>query len=164
MRFRTPPTLWIALLASVSSAGSLAGQTLSAQQQLAHDIYKELVEINTVSPTGDTGKAADAMAARLHAAGFADADVEVFKPAPRKGNLVARLRGNGTRKPILLLGPFDEKNLADAAGATSCPSFTCRLGRRSIGSPLNCGDLSPFISASTLGLAASACRITRRRL
>ena len=69
-------------------------------EQLAFAIYKELVEINTVTATGDTGVAADAMADRLRAAGFDDNDVEVFKPTPRKGNLVARLRGNGSRKPL----------------------------------------------------------------
>ena len=68
---------------------------------------KELVEINTVTATGDTGRAADAMAARLRAAGFSGDDVQVFKPAPRKGNLVARLRGTGVRKPILLLAHLD---------------------------------------------------------
>jgi acetylornithine deacetylase/succinyl-diaminopimelate desuccinylase-like protein len=76
-------------------------------EQLAFAIYKELVEINTVTATGDTGVAADAMADRLRAAGFDDNDVEVFKPAPRKGNLVARLRGNGSRKPLLLLAHLD---------------------------------------------------------
>jgi len=80
---------------------------LTAPQQLAKDIFKELVEINTVSDTGDTGRAADAMAARLRAAGFGGRDIEVFKPAPRKGNLVARLRGTGARKPILLLAHLD---------------------------------------------------------
>jgi acetylornithine deacetylase/succinyl-diaminopimelate desuccinylase-like protein len=85
----------------------LVAQTLSPQQQRAHDIYKELVEINTVTPTGDTGKAADAMAARLRAAGFADTDVQVFKPAPRKGDLIARLHGTGARKPILLMAHID---------------------------------------------------------
>ena len=80
---------------------------LTPQQQRAFDIYKELVEINTVTETGDTGRAADAMAARLIAAGFDSADVQVFKPAPRKGNLVARLRGTGARKPILLLAHLD---------------------------------------------------------
>ena len=59
------------LFALISSAPPVSGQTLSAQQQLARDIYKDLVEINTVTATGDTGKAADAMAARLRAAGFA---------------------------------------------------------------------------------------------
>ena len=91
-----------ALLAFDSAATSLA-QTPTAQQQLAFDVYKELVEINTVTATGDTGRAADAMAARLRTAGFSGDDVQVFKPAPRKSNLVARLRGTGARKPILLL-------------------------------------------------------------
>jgi acetylornithine deacetylase/succinyl-diaminopimelate desuccinylase-like protein len=95
-----------ALLAFDSAAPSL-GQTLTAQQQLAFDTYKELVEINTVTATGDTGQAADATAARLRAAGFSGDDVQVFKPAPRKGNLVARLRGTGIRKPILLLAHLD---------------------------------------------------------
>jgi acetylornithine deacetylase/succinyl-diaminopimelate desuccinylase-like protein len=82
-------------------------ETLTAQQQLALDIYKELVEIDTTTATGDTGRAADALAARLRAAGFADSEVQVFKPASRKGNLVARLRGSGARKPILLLAHLD---------------------------------------------------------
>src|SRR6266478_24695 len=93
----------IALVAATIASA----QALTPQQQLAFDIYKELVEINTVTETGDTGRATDAMAARLRAAGFDGADVQVFKPAPRKGNLVARLRGTGARKPILLLAHLD---------------------------------------------------------
>ena len=85
----------------------VAAEVLTPQQQLAFDIYKELVEINTVTATGDTARAAEAMAVRLRAAGFADADVHVFSPAPHKGNLVARLRGTGARKPILLLAHLD---------------------------------------------------------
>ncbi len=88
-------------------AQPLGAQSLTVQQQFALDIYKELVEINTVTESGDTGRAGDAMAARLRAAGFDAGDVQVFKPAPRKGNLVARLRGSGARKPILLLAHLD---------------------------------------------------------
>src|SRR2546425_2561030 len=84
-----------------------AAQSLSPHQRLARDIWKELVEINTVTATGDTAKAAEAVAARLTAAGFPAADVQVFKPAPRKGNLVARLRGTGAKKPILLVAHID---------------------------------------------------------
>jgi acetylornithine deacetylase/succinyl-diaminopimelate desuccinylase-like protein len=103
---------WIALSAiSVSVLAMLsnpaAATGLGPDQQLAFDIYKELVEINTVTATGDTAQAAEAMAARLKAAGFADADVHAFSPAPRKGNLVARLHGSGTRKPILLVAHLD---------------------------------------------------------
>src|SRR5262245_3661331 len=71
---------------------------------LAREIFKELIEINTTdSPAGNVTKAAEAMAARLLAGGFSAADVQVFGPDPRKHNLVARYRGKGTRRPILLL-------------------------------------------------------------
>jgi acetylornithine deacetylase/succinyl-diaminopimelate desuccinylase-like protein len=97
-----------ALAMVLGAAAFLAhAQPLAPHQQLAKDIYKELMEINTVTATGDTLKAAEAMAARLKAAGFPDADVKVLSPAPRKGNLVARLRGTGARKPILLLAHTD---------------------------------------------------------
>jgi acetylornithine deacetylase/succinyl-diaminopimelate desuccinylase-like protein len=89
------------LMSPVSAEG------LSPQQQLAFDIYKELVEINTVTATGDTARAAEAMAARLRAGGFAEDDVHAFSPAPRKGNLVALLHGTGQRKPILLMAHLD---------------------------------------------------------
>jgi acetylornithine deacetylase/succinyl-diaminopimelate desuccinylase-like protein len=94
-----PVAVWI--------GGAAQAQSLTAQQQAAFDIYKELVEINTVTATGDTLRAAEAMAARLRAAGFDAADVQVLSPGPRKGNVVARLRGTGARKPILLLAHMD---------------------------------------------------------
>jgi acetylornithine deacetylase/succinyl-diaminopimelate desuccinylase-like protein len=97
----------LAAFVAVASAASVRAETLNPQQQLAFDIYKELLEIDTTTATGDTGQAAEAMAARLRAGGFAEADVLVFSPAPRKGNLVARLRGTGARKPILLLAHLD---------------------------------------------------------
>src|SRR6266513_6306287 len=78
-----------------------------ASRQLTHDIYKQLIEINTTDSTGNTTTAAEAMAARLRAAGFPAADVQVLGPNPRKGNLVARLRGTGAKKPLLLLAHLD---------------------------------------------------------
>ena len=54
----------------MSAATPLAAEGLNANQQRAFDIYKELIEINTVTATGDTAKAAEAMAARLRAGGF----------------------------------------------------------------------------------------------
>src|SRR5450755_1133019 len=95
------------LITAQLSIGTAAADGLSPPQQLAHDIYKELIEIDTTTATGDTARAADAMAARLKAAGFADADVHAFSPAPKKGNLVARLHGSGARKPILLVAHLD---------------------------------------------------------
>jgi acetylornithine deacetylase/succinyl-diaminopimelate desuccinylase-like protein len=105
--WRLPAILLSTALASVTLVRAAAAEGLSPQQQFARDIYQELIEINTVTATGDTAKAAEAMAARLRTAGFPEEDVHAFSPAPRKGNLVARLRGSGARKPILLVAQID---------------------------------------------------------
>jgi acetylornithine deacetylase/succinyl-diaminopimelate desuccinylase-like protein len=86
-----------------------AARAEDAHGQLLRDVYKELIEINTTDSAGDCTKAANAMAARLRRAGYPAADVQVLVPpgAPKKGNLVARLRGKGGRKPLLLVGHLD---------------------------------------------------------
>src|SRR5262249_10861237 len=81
--------------------------TPAAHQAVLRQIYQELVEINTTHSVGDTTQAAEAMARHLLAAGFPAADVQVLAPAPRKGNLVARLRGAGGKRPLLLLAHLD---------------------------------------------------------
>jgi acetylornithine deacetylase/succinyl-diaminopimelate desuccinylase-like protein len=83
---------------------------LTPHQQLLRGIYQELIEINTTDSVGDTTKAAGAMAARLRAAGFSEADARVLvHPGNnRKGNLVARYRSaKAKRKPLLLLAHID---------------------------------------------------------
>ncbi len=73
-------------------------------------LYKELVEIDTTLSKGSCTAAAEAMGARLKAAGYADADVQVVvEPKhPREGSLVAVLRGSDPKsKPILLLAHID---------------------------------------------------------
>ena len=96
------------LVSPVSGPGPAAQPaTLAPHQQLMREIYQELVEINTTNSVGDNTRAAEAMAKRLLAAGFPAADVQVLTPAPRKGNLVARLRGTGARRPLLLLAHLD---------------------------------------------------------
>ena len=76
-------------------------------QKLTREIFKELIEINTTESSGNTTKAAEAMAAKLRAAGFTDKDIFIGGAHERKGNLVAILRGTGKRKPILLLAHLD---------------------------------------------------------
>jgi acetylornithine deacetylase/succinyl-diaminopimelate desuccinylase-like protein len=76
-------------------------------EALAREIFRELIEINTTQ-SGSTTRAAEAMAARLKAAGFSEDDVRILGPLPNKRNLVARLRGrNGGQKPIILLAHLD---------------------------------------------------------
>src|SRR6185369_17759526 len=76
-------------------------------QRLAREIYKEMIESKSGFTTGTTTPIAEAVAARLKAAGFPDADVFVGGAIPRKANVVARYRGTGARKPILLLAHID---------------------------------------------------------
>jgi acetylornithine deacetylase/succinyl-diaminopimelate desuccinylase-like protein len=87
--------------------------------QLAYRaIYKELVEINTTLSVGSCTAAAEAMAARLKAAGYADSELHmIVDPAhPKEGNLVAVLPGSDPKaKAVLLLAHIDvvEANRAD---------------------------------------------------
>ena len=101
MRPRAP--LLALLLAGCASAAAAP----DTDAKLARDIFEELIQINTTQSAGDTHKAAQAMAARLLAAGFPAADVQVFETGPKRGNLVARLRGTGRRKPLMLLAHLD---------------------------------------------------------
>ncbi|MBV9406934.1 MAG: M20/M25/M40 family metallo-hydrolase, partial [Acidobacteriaceae bacterium] len=78
-----------------------------ADQQLAHDIYKQLIEIKSGFSTGATTPVAEAMADRLKQAGFPDSDIYLGGAIPKKWNLVARYHGTGTRKPLLLLAHTD---------------------------------------------------------
>ena len=92
------------VLAFPSAVGSRDGSVVNP---LAHEIFKQLVEINTTDSVGNVTTAAEAMAARLRDAGFADQDAIVAGPADRKKNLVARIHGNGQRNPVLFIGHLD---------------------------------------------------------
>ena len=85
---------------------SFRNDTLSVNQKLAHDIFKELIEINTTSTYGST-KAAEAMASRLGSAGFPENDIKVTGPDPQHQNLVVRYRGKGKLKPVLFICHLD---------------------------------------------------------
>jgi acetylornithine deacetylase/succinyl-diaminopimelate desuccinylase-like protein len=78
-----------------------------AEKQLAHDIYKQFIEVQSGFTTGATTAVAEAAAARLKAAGFSDSDIFVGGAIPKKANLVVRYRGTGAHKPILLLAHTD---------------------------------------------------------
>jgi acetylornithine deacetylase/succinyl-diaminopimelate desuccinylase-like protein len=85
-----------------------AHQAPAPYQALARSIFQELIETNTTHLNGNTTAAAQKMAARFRAAGFADSDMTVLGPVANRGNLVVRLRGRATgKKPILLMAHLD---------------------------------------------------------
>jgi acetylornithine deacetylase/succinyl-diaminopimelate desuccinylase-like protein len=81
--------------------------TPPAVNHLAHDIFKQLVEINTTDSVGNVTTAAEAVAKRFLDAGFADKDVIVAGPSEKKKNVVVRFHGSGKRTPILFIGHLD---------------------------------------------------------
>jgi acetylornithine deacetylase/succinyl-diaminopimelate desuccinylase-like protein len=85
----------------------LPAQVDDATRQLSHDIFKQLIEINTTDSVGNVTTAAEAMAQRFRDAGFPESDIHILGPNDRKKNLVVRLHGSGKFKPVLLIGHLD---------------------------------------------------------
>ena len=98
-------------LAVLLQSTSLAAQTALRPDQTAfRALYKELVETNTTLSSGSCTLAAEQIATRLKAAGFADSDITLFSVPehPKEGGVVAVLPGTSkTAKPILLLAHID---------------------------------------------------------
>ena len=94
-------------LAAAASAVLLMGVSPGPQppednKQLAHDIFKQLVEIHS-SDTIGTKEIADAITARLLGGGFTKADIHVLpeEKYPNQVSVVVRYHGKGKGKPIL---------------------------------------------------------------
>ncbi len=96
-----------AAVAAIVIAATAAAADRQDPHQLARDLFKELIEIKTTESALGSTPAAEAMAQRLRAAGFAAQDVHVVGPGGRKQNMVARLKGTGRKKPVLLIGHLD---------------------------------------------------------
>jgi acetylornithine deacetylase/succinyl-diaminopimelate desuccinylase-like protein len=79
----------------------------AAEQRLAREIYKQMIEVKSGFTTGSTTPIAESVAARFRAAGFPASDIFVGGAIPTKANVVVRYRGAGGRNPILLLAHID---------------------------------------------------------
>lgn len=98
----------LAVAALLAVCAMRADDLDNSTKQLARDIFKQLIEINTTDSSGSTTLAANAMKQRLSDAGFAADDLQVLGPNDRKGNLVVRYRGANTgRKPFLIICHLD---------------------------------------------------------
>lgn len=98
----------LALLLPLGAHAADAGaHAQNAQNVEGRELLSQLIAIDTTSEHGSTTPAAEMLARRFLAAGFAPADVQVVGDDPKRRNLVVRLRGRGERKPILLLAHLD---------------------------------------------------------
>jgi acetylornithine deacetylase/succinyl-diaminopimelate desuccinylase-like protein len=86
-----------------SAAPPLSGPVPPADnQKVAHDIFKEIIEIKSTHDIG-TKSVAEAIAKRLRDGGFTADDVKIVPEDayPNQVNVVVRLHGKGKGKPIL---------------------------------------------------------------
>ncbi len=65
---------------------------------------KNLVAIDTTNPPGNESEAVTYLASIFESEGI---EYETAEPAPGRGSIVARIRGNGSARPLMLLGHLD---------------------------------------------------------
>ena len=88
--------------------------------------YTHLLRMDTTNPPGNETKAAEYVKSVLEHEGI---PAELFALEPARANLVARLKGNGSKKPILVMGHLDtvgvqrEKWSVDPFGAIRKDGF-----------------------------------------
>jgi acetylornithine deacetylase/succinyl-diaminopimelate desuccinylase-like protein len=98
------------LLSAISLACAAAFSALAAQAprdatpEVAR-LLSEVIQINTSNPPGNEGKLAEFLKAKFAPLGF---EIDIV-PTPQEGkaNFIARLRGDGSKRPILLAGHED---------------------------------------------------------
>lgn len=100
----------LVLLTLLLTALLLPGQSIDwdavNQETLKH--FQALIRINTTDPPGNEQPAVDYLQGVLEAEGF---EVKTFTKWPRRPNLVVRLKGNGKKKPLLLMAHTDTVNI-----------------------------------------------------
>ena len=74
----------------------------AGEESLQHLV--ELVKINTTNPPGNETEAAKYLQAVLAAEGI---ESQPYWLDPDRANLVARIKGNGSKRPILIMGHTD---------------------------------------------------------
>ncbi len=73
-------------------------------KQVLTEHLQNLIRLDTTNPPGQETKAVDYLAQHLAASGIWH---QTFEPAPGRGSVVARLPGDGSERPLLLLAHLD---------------------------------------------------------
>jgi acetylornithine deacetylase/succinyl-diaminopimelate desuccinylase-like protein len=97
-------SLSLVTLATTASAQSTPEPdwTAASRETLAH--LQAMIRLNTVNPPGNELLVAGHLDSALRAAGI---ETHLFEPTPGRGALVARIKGNGSRQPVLIMGHMD---------------------------------------------------------
>lgn len=130
----------LAVTASVCAIFTHTSQGQTSQHPTA-DLLSKLIQIDTSNPPGNESKIAEFLAAHLRPLGFVVQIVPT--PEPGKAHFIARLKGDGSKKPVLLAAHADVVGVERESG-------------RSIPSP------APFATATYMVAARSTSRVDWR--
>jgi acetylornithine deacetylase/succinyl-diaminopimelate desuccinylase-like protein len=89
--------------AILAQQGRSSPDWAQARDETVHRLC-DLIKIDTTNPPGNETKAAEYLKAILDKEGI---PAKIFEREAGRGNLVARLKGNGKKRPILLMGHTD---------------------------------------------------------
>jgi acetylornithine deacetylase/succinyl-diaminopimelate desuccinylase-like protein len=105
MLTRTLATLAILMtLASIPSPTAAQEPDWSSVRQETVRHLQAMIRMNTVNPPGNELQVARYLDSTLKAEGI---ETHLFEPTPGRGALVARLKGNGGKRPVLIMGHMD---------------------------------------------------------
>ena len=98
----------IAVVASASlpalSSAPISEPDFPAARNEAVRLLSSFIRIDTSNPPGNETKGAEYLKSILDHEGIPS---EIFEREPGRGNIVARLKGNGKKRPLLLMGHID---------------------------------------------------------
>ena len=94
--------LTIAALGSISLAQSQGDQARIEEESLRH--FQAILRLDTSNPPGNERLVVEYLRGVLEKEGI---ETKIFARDPQRPNLVARLRGNGRQRPVLIMGHTD---------------------------------------------------------
>lgn len=99
-------------LTAVAARGQASEINWPAYQDQAVDLMRQYLRINTSNPPGNEIQTARFLKALFDKEGIQS---EIFEYKPTRANIIARIKGNGSKKPIILLSHMDVVNADPAA-------------------------------------------------
>src|SRR5688572_20752182 len=96
------PTLSIVSLAQAQTDSTKINWP--AYQDMAVDLMRQYLRINTSNPPGNEIEAARFFKAIFDKEGIQN---EIFEYKPGRANIIARIKGNGSKRPLILLSHTD---------------------------------------------------------
>ncbi len=94
----------VGFLITIVHAGPSPTKGLPAAQEHVLEVLKKLIEIDTTNPPGGETAAAQYLKNFFDEAGI---DSKIIESAPGRGSLIARIKGDGSKRPILLVSHLD---------------------------------------------------------